>query len=70
MCHRKIHFLKQEDKKILYNNISENNYSNLSIEDRLKVLFDEHKLKSYQLEFLLADNAIDEDVYNRILNTA
>ena len=70
MCHRKLHFLKQEDKKILYNNISENNYSNLSIENRLRQLFEEHRLKSYQLEFLLADNAIDEEVYNRILNIA
>lgn len=70
MCHRKLHFLKQEDKQPLYNNIADNSYSHLSIENRLVELHNEHKLKSYQLEFLLADNAIDEDAYNRILQIA
>ena len=70
MCHRKLHFLKQEDKQPLYNSIADNSYSHLSIENRLVKLHNEHKLKSYQLEFLLADNAIDEDAYNRILQIA
>ena len=70
MCHRKLHFLRREDKQTMYNNIADNNYSHLSIEDRLIRLYNEHKLKSYQLEFLLADNAIDEDAYNRILQIA
>lgn len=70
MCHRKLHFLKQEDKKNLYNAISINSYNHLSVENRLIELYKENNLKSYQLEFLLADNAIDEDAYNRILNIA
>lgn len=70
MCHRKLHYLKQEDKRELYDSVALNSYTNLSIEDRLVELFAEQKLKSYQLEFLLADNAIDENAYNRILQTA
>lgn len=70
MCHRKLHYLKQEDKRELYDNVAINSYDSLSIEDRLVELFAEQKLKSYQLEFLLADNAIDENAYNRILQTA
>lgn len=70
MCHRKLHYLKQEDKRELYGSIETNSYNNLSIEKRLIELYNEEKLKSYQLEFLLADNAIDEDAYNRILQIA
>lgn len=70
MCHRKLHYLKQGDKRELYDSVALNSYTNLSIEDRLVELFAEQKLKSYQLEFLLADNAIDEHAYNRILQTA
>ena len=70
MCHRKLHYLKQEDKRELYDNIEVNSYNSLSIEKRLVELYREQKLKSYQLEFLLADNAIDEAAYNRILQIA
>ena len=70
MCHRKLHYLKQGDKRELYDSVALNSYTNLSIEDRLVELFAEQKLKSYQLEFLLADNAIDEHAYNRILQIA
>ena len=70
MCHRKLHYLKQGEKRELYDSVALNSYTNLSIEDRLVELFAEQKLKSYQLEFLLADNAIDENAYNRILQTA
>ena len=70
MCHRKLHFIKHEDKQALYNSIAKNSYNHLSIEDRLKRLHKEHKLTSYQLEFMLADKAIDESAYNRILQIA
>jgi uncharacterized protein YbaR (Trm112 family) len=70
MCHRKLHFLKPEDKRPLYCSVAGNSYNKLSIEERLTELLSEHKLKSYQLEFLLADNAIDETEYNRILKIA
>lgn len=68
MCHRKFHFLSREDKQPLYAGISDNSYAKLSVENRLVRLYDEHQLKSYQLEFLLADKAIDEETYNRIIN--
>jgi hypothetical protein len=70
MCHRKMHYIKIVEKEGLYANLSSNNYRNISIEDRLKQLREERKLKSYQLEFLLADKAIDNDMYNRIIQCA
>lgn len=70
MCHRKLHYLRQDDKRELYGSIETNSYNNLSIEKRLVELYNEQRLKSYQLEFLLADNAIDESAYNRILQIA
>ncbi len=38
----------------------------MSLEERLTRLKRERKLKSYQLEFLLTENAISEEEYNRI----
>lgn len=70
MCHRKLHYLKQEDKHALYESIGVNSYEQKSIKDRLKALHTEHKLTSYQLEFLLADNAINQADYNEILQIA
>lgn len=70
MCHRKLHYMKQTGKRLLYDNITTNSYSHCSVEKRMAALFAENKLKSYQIEFLLADNAIDESAYNRILRIA
>jgi hypothetical protein len=67
MCHRKLHFIKLSEKRNLYRQISSNNYTHISIVQRLKDLFNAKKLRSYQLEFLMADNAITEDEYNQIL---
>ncbi len=67
MCHRKIHFIRVNDKPIVYQNLSQNSYRQLSIEDRLKSLFRSKLLRSYQLEFLLADKAITEEQYQNIL---
>ena len=69
MCHRKFHFLKSEEKKPLYKNVATHSYKQLSIEKRMVELYNECKLKSYQLEFLLADNAIDQKMYNTILDS-
>lgn len=70
LCHRKLHFLKKVDKVELYSNIANNSYDKMSIENRLIELHKQKILKSYQLEFLLADNAIDMDAYNRIIQAA
>jgi hypothetical protein len=70
LCHRKLHFLKKVDKLELYTNIANNSFNQMSIEARLIELHKQKILKSYQLEFLLADNAIDMDAYNRIIQAA
>ena len=68
-CHRKMHYLKLSEKSDLYYNLSEHNYLHETIEDRLISLFREGKVRSYQLEYLLADNAINNEQYNHILNS-
>jgi hypothetical protein len=69
-CHRKLHFIKLSEKRDLYGQLSNNNYIHKTIVQRLKDLFNAKKLRSYQLEFLLADNAITEDEYAQILQAA
>ncbi len=63
-CHRKIHFLSTEDKREQYEDLSNNNYMDLSFVMRLRELKDQNLLRSYHLEFLLADNAITLEEYN------
>lgn len=67
-CHRKLHYIKLDEKKGLYESINENNHLHESFLERLKKLKEENLLKSYHLEFLLADNAINQDMYNEIVN--
>jgi len=69
-CHRKLHFIKQDYKRELYNQLSTNNYIHKTIVERLKDLYLLKKLRSYHLEFLLADDAITEDEYTQILTAA
>ena len=70
MCHRKIHHLKKVEKETLYRDISSNNYLQMTLVDRLIQLKKDRKLKSYQLEFLLADKAISTDAYNQIIQAS
>ena len=65
-CHRKIHFLGTGDKRGSYQDLSRNNYMNLSFFERLCELRAQNLLRSYHLEFLLADNAITLDEYNMV----
>lgn len=65
-CHTKLHRINEEDKKVLYKEIDENNYLSKTIKDRLLKLKKEKLLKSYQLEFLLSESAITESDYNKI----
>lgn len=67
MCHMKMHHMVIDDKAPLYRNLALNNYLHLSIEDRLKSLKNIGKITSYHLEYLLADNAITNAQYERIL---
>lgn len=65
-CHRKIHFLSTDDKREKYENLSNNNYMHLCFTERLRELKGQNLLRSYHLEFLLADNAITLDEYNSV----
>jgi len=68
-CHRKLHFIKQSYKRELYGQLSANNYISKTIVQRLIDLLLSKKLRSYHLEFLLADNAISQTEYNNVINS-
>jgi len=65
-CHRKFHHLPIKDKEVIYINLNENNYLHLSFIERLRILKEQNLLKSYHLEFLLADKAITQADYEDI----
>lgn len=65
-CHRKIHFLSIPDKIPEYQNININNFFQKTIVDRLLEIKKDKMLASYHLEYLLAENAITEEEYNKI----
>ncbi|MFZ5354592.1 MAG: HNH endonuclease [Bacillota bacterium] len=66
-CHRRIHFMNVNDKQEYYTRLSANNYFNMNFIERLRELHSHRLLRSFQLEFLLADRAITQDEYDRIL---
>lgn len=66
MCHRKLHFLPVKDKRALYEDLSGHNYRKIPLMHRLIELKKAKRLRSYHLDFLLADNAITLDEYEKI----
>lgn len=66
-CHRRIHYGKEESKEEIYKNLDENNHLNKTILERFKFLYNKKILKSYQLEYALAEHIINELQYNKIL---
>jgi len=66
MCHRKIHYIKQEEKKALYKDIDLNNFLKKSLVERLISLKQNKFLKSYHLEFLLVEEALTQEEYDKI----
>lgn len=66
-CHRRIHYGKEELKEEIYSHFDENNHMKKTILERLKFLYNERILKSYQLEYALAEHIINEIQYNQIL---
>lgn len=66
-CHRKLHFIRLSDKQLLYQQLNNNNYLQKTIPVRLRELYMQKKLKSYHLEYLLANNAITQQEYNSVL---
>lgn len=68
MCHRKIHSIKDTYKDKLYDGFDAFNHFQKKILDRLKDLYIKHILKSYQLEYALSEQIINEEEYNLILD--
>lgn len=66
-CHRRIHFIELAQKEKYYKDLDKNNILKITILNRLKELHKEKLLKSYQLEFLLAENAINSGGYDYVL---
>lgn len=66
-CHRKMHYLKLDEKEGLYKELSNNNYFNKTIVNRLNELKEERILQSYQIDYLLCENAITESEYKELL---
>lgn len=66
-CHRRIHYGKEKLKEELYIKIDKNNHLNKTIFERFKYLYSKKILKSYQLEYALAEHMISEEEYNKIL---
>ncbi len=64
-CHRKFHYMA-DGKNILYEDLSKNNYLNKTLIERLKELFKQNKLRSYHLDFLILEGAINENDYEKI----
>ena len=65
-CHRKIHFLNLSEKSEHYGLLNTNNYMQLSFMERLRSLKSDNLLRSYHLEYLLAEKAITSDEYESI----
>ncbi|MGN1001707.1 MAG: HNH endonuclease [Oscillospiraceae bacterium] len=65
-CHRKLHVLPAENKRIAYGALSRNNYLRLALTERLRTLKEERLLRSYHLEYLLVDKAITQEEYNAV----
>ena len=65
-CHRRLHFQAPADKHGLYSALSGGNYLRRSFAERLRALCAQNLLRSYHLEFLLADGAITAVEYDSI----
>lgn len=68
LCHKKLHFINLNDKSNCYKYINEHNYLQQNIIQRLQELNEQHILRSYHLEYLLADKAISEKEYNELIS--
>ena len=65
-CHHKFHHLPRTRRAELYAGLERNNRLEQPLLQRLKELRQEGLLRSYQLEFLLMDGAIDQRVYAEV----
>ena len=65
-CHRKLHFMRLSEKQPLYHALGKNNYLHMDFVQRLSILKEQRQLRSYQLEYLYAENAITAEEYENI----
>lgn len=65
-CHRKLHFLRLSGRQQTYADLSANNYMQLTFAQRLRTLKSAMVLRSYHLEYLLAEHAITPEEYETI----
>lgn len=65
-CHRKMHFINLDNKSEYYQKLNNNNYLHLTFVNRLLLFKAEKLLRSYHLEYLLADKAITDEEYDNV----
>ncbi len=66
-CHRKLHYMSAADKKQPYAKMAHGSYLQQDFTQRLSTLKEQKLLRSYQMEYLLADNAVTEQEYCAIM---
>lgn len=65
-CHKKLHFINLDERESYYKKLNCNNYMHESFVKRLIALKKKNLLRSYHLEYLLADRAITETEHKKI----
>ena len=68
MCHTKIHYAIDSEKIMVYKEFNSNNHLHEDLFTRMKKLYKINVLKSYQLEYALVENMINEEEYQKILS--
>lgn len=67
-CHRKLHFSKEETKKLLYSSLSRNNNMQMVLGDRIENLYQKGLLEPIHLEFLFRESVMDKATYEGYMN--
>ena len=67
LCHRKLHYININEKSNCYKDICNNNYLNKNIIERLNLFKQKKILRSYHIEYLLADKAISYEDYKTLI---
>ena len=58
--------MRLSEKQPLYHALGKNNYLHMDFVQRLSILKEQRQLRSYQLEYLYAENAITAEEYENI----
>lgn len=68
LCHRKLHYLKTEENKPLYEAMSQNNNLRKTIIERINYLFKNNMIEPINLDFLKKEKIITYEQYNKYIN--